>query len=96
MKLGVDKVWFTCYCIGMKANNGSGHKLIELLVKDAGSMNKAAKRIGVSRQFLAMVRGGERSISEDFRRAVYSAFADNRKVVNLIRKLHDESLYENV
>ena len=73
--------------------NSSSRKLIDLLVADSGSLNKAAKALGFTRQYLALIRDGLRSISEEVRRAIYCTYPHNKAVISLIRRLHDESLY---
>jgi hypothetical protein len=63
------------------------------LVIDSGSLNKAARALGFTRQYLALIRDGLRPISEEVRRAVYCTYPHNRDIIRLIRKIHDESLY---
>lgn len=41
-------------------------KYLMRLVKDAGSQSKAAKRIGITRQFLGEIIRGKKSVSERF------------------------------
>lgn len=41
-------------------------KYLMRLVKDSGSQSKAAKRIGITRQFLGEIIRGKKSVSESF------------------------------